>query len=411
MTSKKSDSTPIDAEQWYSDSQRFPVIDREDDGWYYGEILQWITLEPEINHTAYRVYAVMYSMRIRGRAPRRVLSIEDIRQLVPGVNGKLMSKSTLVDALKVLERYELVTNPHKETRSRRSYDTATGKFVRVAEPVWTLASKAPSWFKGWRNVWDKLDAIQASRQLAGQPQSQNSGTGDPGAPDEEGAGGGHTQNSDVTDQYPVSGTQNSVPPTPSDQQKAAPPISSSTMYPTNQPDGQGTSGLSGGTEVGRSVGRGKGGPTPGALLLASLPQGPGKTFIKRLARTVDELLKAGWTAEQLRARWCADTGPVTSPLGSLQWRITEDTPASPPPRMSGRSGAVAGENPAAKVERLVKKGPEGAREAARLLGMGDWNEPERGNQPAQVYLLETRPAAAREFIDEHRERLLSVLGS
>lgn len=141
--------------------------------------------------------------------------------------------------------------------------------------------------------------------------------------------------------------------------------------------------------------------TPGAVLLASLPQAPGARFVKDLTPAVDALLESGWTGQQLAERWTVNTRGAQNPLGLLRDRIG-DTPL----KSRGKPTAVDAEQ---RVDALAKSGETGAREACRLLGLPDWREPARGDQDARTYLLETKPKAARVFVEGHRDELIAAL--
>src|SRR4051812_40027337 len=123
--------------------------------------MQWVALHPEITHTAFRVYAVMRALYIK-RRDMRTLSKDQLRYLMPGVNGKAMGRTALSDALKVLEKFGLVTNPDGKSQTWRIRDPETKKFVSQTKHSWLLANLPVEGdgFTGWRNVFDKLDAYE-----------------------------------------------------------------------------------------------------------------------------------------------------------------------------------------------------------------------------------------------------------
>lgn len=144
--------------------------------------------------------------------------------------------------------------------------------------------------------------------------------------------------------------------------------------------------------------------SPGVVFLAGLDKHhrPDTHAIHRLAPKVTALLAGGWSEAELLRKLTANAPNVTNPAGLLIRRLEKlPLPAERKPADLEQ-----------RLEALLRRGAEGAQEASRLLGLGDWQEPERGaNEGAVEYLLERRPAAAREFITTHREQLLKLLAA
>src|SRR5699024_9457173 len=76
--------------------------------WKFAQILDWITIYPAIDHTAYRVYATFVAVTTKESRFRRRLTLDQMRWLVPGVNGKPMKYGAFRNALKTLDRLGLV---------------------------------------------------------------------------------------------------------------------------------------------------------------------------------------------------------------------------------------------------------------------------------------------------------------
>lgn len=150
--------------------------------------------------------------------------------------------------------------------------------------------------------------------------------------------------------------------------------------------------------------------TPGARLLRSLNLGTPVTaqVIRQHHQVVTELLET-WPEDALRAHLEREisSGRVRNPMGVLVSVIRGTEPYR---RSSASLGAAqSAEQAAQQVDRLARRGREGAREVCRLLGLRDWVEPERGDQDARTYLLHTVPTAAREFVEAHRAELIAKL--
>lgn len=181
----------------------FELVGPEDGGWYRTQVHDWIALCPEVPHYAYRVYVVMRSLCIEKRAPVRRLTIEELRRLVPGVNGKEPGRSTVEGALRSLRSLGLI----------EALDAATsGGAIR-----YRINDMPPNStrYGGWRNTFEKLEHIREEiareRSPEGEQPTQNSEQG--------------TQNSEQGTQKTEQGTQNSESSTPADQRKPATPRS------------------------------------------------------------------------------------------------------------------------------------------------------------------------------------------
>lgn len=161
------------------------IVDPDDHGFYFARVMQWIALHPEITHTAFRVYSVFRSLYTHKR-DTRTLSRDQLRYLVPGVNGKPMGKTALNDALIVLAKFDLVSNPDGRMQTWRLRDPETQQFVHMSAPTWQLGTLPPEGdgFEGWRNVFDKLDSYPGPKweKTAGQSHDRKTGDGAVAAP-------------------------------------------------------------------------------------------------------------------------------------------------------------------------------------------------------------------------------------
>ena len=184
------------------DDEEFELVAPDDGGWYRTQVYDWIALNPDIPHYPYRVYVVMRSLCIEKRAPVRRLTIEELRRLVPGVNGKTPGRSTVEGALRVLRSLKLLD----------ALDSATsGGAIR-----YRVNDLPPERFGGWRNTFEKLEHIreEIARERASETEQPPQDSGQ-GAQKTEGV----AQNSE-------GGTQNSELIMGADQRKPQTPISS-----------------------------------------------------------------------------------------------------------------------------------------------------------------------------------------
>lgn len=139
------------------DSEEFELHGPDDDGWHYTVLMDWIVLNEDITNTAYRLYVIMRSLCSEKAAPVRRLRREELRLLLPGVNGKECKLTALKDAISCLERNGLVER----------LDPAVSGGI----PRWKVCNmpKHPEKYTGWRNARDKLDHIRTPEDPAGIP--------------------------------------------------------------------------------------------------------------------------------------------------------------------------------------------------------------------------------------------------
>ncbi|WP_326960497.1 hypothetical protein [Amycolatopsis sp. NBC_01286] len=135
------------------------IVDPTDIGFNFAQVMQWVALHPDIPHTAFRVYCVLRALYTHKRDLRSI-SKDQLRFMIPGVNGKPMSTTVLNDALKVLAEFELVTNPDGKRQTWQLREPGTNRFVARTEWTFQLGQLPPEGdgFAGWRNVFDKHDA-------------------------------------------------------------------------------------------------------------------------------------------------------------------------------------------------------------------------------------------------------------
>jgi len=148
--------------------------------------------------------------------------------------------------------------------------------------------------------------------------------------------------------------------------------------------------------------------TPGSLFLALLPVRymPAQHAVARLAPKIDVLLDGGWTSSELLHRLTDGTRDVGNPVGVLIRRLDGLLPR---PAARPRPGRFTPDQAEAEVSRLAGCSQTGAEKAAKLLGT-QWVEPYRGrDEDAKSYLLGKLPAAAREYVEQHRAELVAVL--
>lgn len=162
-------------------------IDLEDpeQGFYWGRIRDWITVLPELDHTAFRVYCVFVELATKQSRFRRRLTKDAVRWLMTGVKGKPMAKTTFNDALVVLDTLGLVVIKAGSGKAEQVRDANTGQF-RSDESVLFQVRDMPrdlDTFDGWRNVFDKLNAYPGpgwdkKPASATSSRDRNSGDGD-----------------------------------------------------------------------------------------------------------------------------------------------------------------------------------------------------------------------------------------
>lgn len=147
--------TPVDVADVPSDAE-IELVDPEAP-WLFARMHDWITLHPNIDHTAYRVYAVFVGLATKQSQFRRRLTKDAVRYLVPGARGKPMKTTAFNDALRGLSQLGLVemesgSARHEQVRS------ADGTFRRDESFRWRVRFLPPDQesFEGYRNVHEKL---------------------------------------------------------------------------------------------------------------------------------------------------------------------------------------------------------------------------------------------------------------
>lgn len=135
-------------------------IDAPEHPWYYTQVRDWILLCPDIDHTAYRVYSTFIAVTTKQSRFKRRLTLDQVRWLTPGVNGKPMKWGAFRNALKVLDHLGLVRVAPCSGKSVQARDAATGKFTKQESVLFKLGTMPtdPETFEGWCNAFEKLDA-------------------------------------------------------------------------------------------------------------------------------------------------------------------------------------------------------------------------------------------------------------
>jgi hypothetical protein len=138
------------------DTHGLPVVGP--DYWRFAQVKDWMLLCEDIPHVDIRVYGVFRSLA--ANAPRgRRLSKDEIRWLVPGVNGKPMSMRTLEESLRRLAASGLVVAEHGNVNTR-SARNSQGRWERVETLLWRV-NELPAEgedYQGWHTVQEGLDA-------------------------------------------------------------------------------------------------------------------------------------------------------------------------------------------------------------------------------------------------------------
>lgn len=153
--------------------------------------------------------------------------------------------------------------------------------------------------------------------------------------------------------------------------------------------------------------------TAGAQLLRDLRGADGSSLnadaVRDYRAQVDGYLEAGHTERQI-SRFLTGDGTART-AGFIRSKL--DKLAAGEERLP-EAPVVCAQDATARahfeVTRMAKQREQGAREAAGLLGT-TWQEPDRGDLGAREYLTEVVPAAAREFVERHREHLVTALVS
>ncbi|WIX76000.1 hypothetical protein QRX50_31570 [Amycolatopsis carbonis] len=168
-------------------------------GWYWTMVHDWIVLNPDIPHSTLRLYLVLRSLCSEKRAPVRRLSIEQIRKLVPGVNGREAGRSVVEEGLRKLKDLGLI----------EALDGArSGGMLRYRINDFPADKDG---YEGWRNSYAKLRAIEHDGEVPGKPSTPDPNGEVPGFPG--------TRDSGQDTQFSGSPTWFSETDTPSDQGK------------------------------------------------------------------------------------------------------------------------------------------------------------------------------------------------
>lgn len=126
------------------------------DFWSHTQVRDWVMLHPRMTRTAFHLYCLLRSMVSEKRSTSlRRMSLDQLCYLLPGVNGKPTSLTTVKDALQVLAALKLVTNPE----GRLVASTGRGG-IQTTLRRYQVHDLPPEAFDGWRNAWDKLDAYR-----------------------------------------------------------------------------------------------------------------------------------------------------------------------------------------------------------------------------------------------------------
>ncbi|MFC1405684.1 MULTISPECIES: hypothetical protein [Streptacidiphilus] len=124
------------------------------DFWSHTQVRDWIMLHPQMTRTAYLLYCLLRSMVTEKRpGALRRMSLDQLCWLLPGINGKPTGLSTVKDALQVLARLGLVTNP-----DGRLVTSSGQNGIQTTLRRYQVHDLPPDAYDGWRNAWDKLDA-------------------------------------------------------------------------------------------------------------------------------------------------------------------------------------------------------------------------------------------------------------
>lgn len=150
--------------------------------------------------------------------------------------------------------------------------------------------------------------------------------------------------------------------------------------------------------------------TAGAWYLRELTLPDGTKFaasaVRALYEHVDACLAAGWTEQGITDVITNAEGTKVRKWGGFARQKLVDLPLQPP---SQPATTTPGQQAHDEVTRMAsQRDGRGARRAANLLGIS-WQEPERGEMSAHEHLVHAVPAAAREFVERHREDLVATL--
>lgn len=131
------------------------LLPPQDGGWYRTQIPDWVALHPAMTHTAYRLFGIIHALILDEGTPVCQLSYDQLAYLLPGIAGKPCGMTAVKDALAVLEKLGLVTNPDG---ARIVSSTGRGGVTthrRYQLHDWPTFKEQ---YTGWRNAAEKLDA-------------------------------------------------------------------------------------------------------------------------------------------------------------------------------------------------------------------------------------------------------------
>jgi hypothetical protein len=118
------------------------------DRWSYTNVRDWVLLYPDLSRTSLHLYLILRSMITEKRDyGLRRMTVDQLCYLLPGIDGKDISRSTGKNALReLLDEGFLVCLDEKD--------------VPPSGPRKYLVKDLPPRpdYDGWRNAWDKLDA-------------------------------------------------------------------------------------------------------------------------------------------------------------------------------------------------------------------------------------------------------------
>lgn len=147
----------------------------------------------------------------------------------------------------------------------------------------------------------------------------------------------------------------------------------------------------------------------GARYLQELALPDGTRFpasaVRALYAHVDARLATGWTEQDITEVITDAEGSRVRNWGGFARQKLTDLPEQPPSKPAASTPEQRAQD---EVTRMANQRDRGARRAAGLLGIS-WYEPERGDMSAHEHLVNVVPAAAREFVEKHRDALVAVL--
>lgn len=141
-----------------TDNQAFDLVAADGLRLSFTPIRDWTMLHPELRGTPFQLYAIMRSLVTGSEDVRRTcpVTLDQLCWLLPGVNGKPTSQTALKDALKVLDRLGLITNPNDERLI-----TSAGNGAVETRRRYQVNDLPPARFQGWRSARDKLNGYRA----------------------------------------------------------------------------------------------------------------------------------------------------------------------------------------------------------------------------------------------------------